>query len=128
MNDARRTEPDVVAARPVLLAAGSMVAILALALAVVAGGFMVWLGRPPFPPRAAKPPTYPAPALETDPRADLENWRKRQQRKLHEDAVLPIERAMAAVAARGDRAFAPLRPARPSDRRSDGGAAKGGER
>jgi hypothetical protein len=92
------------------LTAGIIVAGIALCLALCA--WVLWLGRPSAPP--PRPLTIvepvPAPRLQTDPRADLEQYQTDQQRWLHSGgwtdrragvAHLPIDEALRQVAEHG---------------------------
>ncbi len=116
MSDARTPEGAGVHTRTVALAAGGLFAIVALAAGAV------WLLYPSV--RAEPVPaveTFPAPGLEIQPVAAYAAYLAAQRARLAgADGRLPIERAMARVAARGPDAFGPaIAPATPGARPRD---------
>ncbi len=109
-----RTEPEGVAARPILYTAVGFLIFVAACL----GGLYAYYsgvitGRMP-----AKPEPFPTPQLQRTPLSDLEKLQQKQQAQLQGYAWvdkkqgivrIPIERAMQIVAARGGTAaFGPL--------------------
>ena len=110
--DARPEAPGV-DSRVVIKAALGFLAFVAVSLAAL-GGYYAWIIREPvlLPPR-----TFGEPQLQSNPRADLTELRAAQASRLHGYAWvdrgrglarIPIEQAMALIAARGDQAYAPL--------------------
>jgi hypothetical protein len=101
-----RTEPEGVAARPVLYVAIGFLIFVAACL----GGLFVYysdvVGKGP----SAKPEPFPAPQLQRTPLSDLQKLEQKQQAQLRGYAWvdkkqgivrIPIERAMQIIAAKG---------------------------
>lgn len=111
-NSVQREAPAV-AAWPVLLIVLGSLAFIALSL-VVLRAFYAWsIGQPATQPAR----TFAAPRLQADPTVDLAREQAAQRRRLigyawvdkdHGLARIPIERAMAVIAGRGERAYDPL--------------------
>lgn len=112
--DARHDYESGEVGRPWIVALGVGATILVAAVCMVAIYFV-------YLPYAREKPIelteFPAPRLQSAPRNDLAALEKAQIEKLHRTqwrkdepgrAVIPIEAAMKAVAARGAQAFAPL--------------------
>lgn len=108
MAERRRHEPDLGRVRPIART------LLLTPVLVLASGWLLWhayqLWRPqPSPPEfAPQPPAQPR--LQANPRADLREYRAREQRRLHgygwvdRDAGVvhvPIDRAMDLLVERG---------------------------
>jgi hypothetical protein len=77
-------------------------------------------------PKVAPPAAFPPPRLQSDDAGDLRDYQAEQRAKLESYGWadrerglvrIPIERAMAMVAARGTEAYAPLDPPRQPDPR-----------
>jgi hypothetical protein len=110
----RQPEPPGVASRTVLLIAVGFLAFVGLSL----GALQLYYRHGVAGPVLAPPPrVFPEPRLQADPKADLAELKRQQEQRLagyawiDRDAGLvqiPIERAMALIAARGEAAFAPL--------------------
>ncbi|MCW8127714.1 hypothetical protein [Microbulbifer halophilus] len=108
MVERRRHEPDLPRVRPIART------LWLTLLLVLASGWLLWhvyrLWQPqPSPPLFA-PPAPTQPQLQTNPRADLRDYREREQRRLQsygwvnrEAGVvhIPIERAMDLLVERG---------------------------
>ncbi len=101
-----RTEPEGVAARPILYAAVGFLIFVAACL----GGLFVYYSHVITNRRPPKPEPFPAPQLQRTPLSDFEKLREKQQAQLSGYAWvdkkqgivrIPIERAMQIVAARG---------------------------
>lgn len=101
-----RTEPEGVAARPVLYIAVGFLAFVGLCL----GGIFLYYSDVIGTRRSVKLEPFPAPQLQRTPLSDLEKLQQKQQAQLHGYAWvdknqgivrIPIERAMQIVAARG---------------------------
>lgn len=111
--EAARTEPEGVAARPVLLIAVGFLAFVGVCLAAVFFYFNGEIGRR----RLLQPKAFPAPQLQRAPLLDLDALQKAQRRQLagyawvdkdHGIVRVPIERAMQILASKGAAAFGPL--------------------
>ena len=114
--EADRREPPGVATRTILSATMGFLLFVAAGLALLHLYYRHVLDAEPVPKPAA---TFPAPRLQADPEADLAELQRRQGERLaaygwvDRDTGLvqiPIERAMALIAARGADAYAPLEP------------------
>jgi hypothetical protein len=110
-----RPEPPAVAARKVLLVAIGFLAFVGASL----GGLGLYYRQSVSGPVLAPRQTFPEPRLQASPEVDLADLEHRQEERLgayawiDRDAGLvqiPIDRAMALIAARGDAAWAPLEP------------------
>jgi hypothetical protein len=108
-----RTEPEGVAARPVIYAAGGFLVFVGVCLTGIFYYYSDAIGtrKPP------KPEAFPAPQLQRAPFSDLEKLQKGQQEQLNgytwvdkDQGIVrvPIERAMQIVASKGQAAFGPL--------------------
>jgi hypothetical protein len=111
----REPEPPGVAGRTILMVAVGFLAFVGLSL----GALQLYYRHGVAGPVLAPPQVFPEPRLQADPKADLAELKRRQEERLagyawiDRDAGLvriPIERAMALIAARGEAAFAPLEP------------------
>ncbi len=108
-----RTEPESVAARPIIYVALGFLVFVGVCLAGIFYYYSAIVGaRKPL-----KPEAFPAPQLQRTPLSDLETLQKRQQEQLSgyawvdkEQGIVrvPIERAMQIVASKGQAAFGPL--------------------
>ncbi len=108
-----RTEPEGVAARPVLYVAIGFLMFVGVCLA----GIFYYYSDVVGARKAPKPGPFPAPQLQRTPLADLEKVQKSQEEQLNGYAWVdkdrgivrvPIERAMQIVASKGEAAFGPL--------------------
>lgn len=81
--------------------------------------FQAWVG--PQERAFAAPTAFPAPRLQSDPAGDLRDYQAAQRAKLEGYAWadrnrglvrIPVDRAMAMIAAKGAEAYAPLDPPR----------------
>jgi hypothetical protein len=113
MRDDVRPEPADVAAGPVMWVALGFLAFVALSVA----GLLLYFHLTVTGSTAVPPHAFPAPGLQGDPRAERLRLEARQSAELHGYAWvdraaglahIPIEDAMALVAARGQGAFDPL--------------------
>lgn len=112
--EADRREPPGVADRTVLIATVGFLLFVAAGLGLLGLYYRHVLNAVPVPKPVA---TFPAPRLQVDPRADLTDLQRRQRERLASyDWIdrnagivqIPVERAMALLAARGSQAYAPL--------------------
>ncbi|MCB8839664.1 hypothetical protein [Aurantimonas sp. VKM B-3413] len=92
---------------PVVAAIGGALGIIALVLAILVFLFWIKLGTLPTSMPVLGISRLPEPRLQAFPHAELEAVEKAGRRELHEDAVVPIDKAMAIVARRSD-PYAPL--------------------
>lgn len=113
MGSRQKPQPPAVATRAVLIAIGGFLGFVALTMA---GSYIYLRSTTPGMFDAAARRSFPQPALQTDPRADLAAFNARQQQALtgygwvDRDAGIvriPIDDAMAVIAARGNRAYDP---------------------
>lgn len=104
--------PEVPARLPLFFALG----VVLLIAAAMAGLWFLFTAEEPGR-RPPTPATFPAPRLESDPAVDLKRALSEQEKRLagyrwvdrdRQIIAIPIERAMAIEAARGDDAFAPI--------------------
>src|SRR6185312_1975240 len=115
VEDARsdRLEPGGMRTGWVVLAAGGFMLLLFGSLAVCYAIFVTATPRDRTPP----PHAFPRPRLESDPAAELHALLDKQRKELsgyrwtnddHTVLAIPLDRAMALIAARGEKAFAPI--------------------
>jgi hypothetical protein len=105
-DEAETHEPDAIDARRIVAAALIVAAIIigcGLAIAWLDRGFAHGYGREPPAPRSLQPSPAEGPALQPDPKSELEAYRASQQSLLHAYrwldrprgiAQIPIEQAM----------------------------------
>lgn len=100
-------QPDTVDARQLLRVGAIFALAFGLILAVM---YLLWRPQSPRKPQADAVP--PAPRLQADPRRDLLATQMEQQRRLqqygwndpqHRSAHIPLQQAMARLAAQGER-------------------------
>ena len=129
-----RTEPEGVAARPILYVAVGFLIFVAACI----GGLFFYYSDVVGSRSPVKPEPFPAPQLQRTPLSDLEKLQQKQQAQLEGYAWvdrkqgivrIPIERAMQIVASRGGAAaFGPLddlnKPAPPKGKNETAKAAQ----
>jgi hypothetical protein len=110
--EVRTYEPDTINARRIVAAAlivAAIVAGCAMAIAFLDRGFAHGYGREPPAPRSLQAPSVEGPALQPDPKSELEAYRASQQSLLHAYrwvdrsrgvVQIPIEQAMRLTAER----------------------------
>ena len=110
----RREPPDVDTIRIVSFGLGFLL-FVAIGMAVLAGFYGHEVGGSHMP----APAPFPAPQLQTDPSSDLAKLEAAQRAELERAGWsdqsrglrrIPIERAMAIIAARGSHAYDPVGP------------------
>lgn len=120
---AERRAPEGLNSRAILLVGAGTLALVFAAIGLVVL-FERLLGI--TGPGALGPTAFPPPRLQGDPAGDLRDYQAAQQARLAGYAWadrerglvrIPVERAMAMIAARGAEAFAPLDPPRMPDPR-----------
>jgi len=106
-------EPGGVSTRYVLLAALGFLLLLGGGIGVLYAVYSASLPNPKPPPQRV----FPAPRLEAHPRVELHKLLAQQRKELsgyrwtnsqRTLVAIPIDRAMALIAKRGDKAFAPI--------------------
>jgi hypothetical protein len=112
-----RELPDVDSRRVLAISLGFLL-FVAIGMAILAGVYGYRLGGY----RPAPPAAFPAPELQTNPLADLRRLQDEQRARLAQDGwadqsrglrLIPIERAMDLIAARGAQAYDPIETAGP---------------
>ncbi|MCB1884503.1 MAG: hypothetical protein KDG89_10995 [Geminicoccaceae bacterium] len=127
-----RHEPDRVRAGVVLATIGGLALFIGLTFFGVTWLFGTFVSdrhalQESIHPMASGDAVPPRPRLQTDPTAELAGVRTRSARLLGgEGEGMPIEAAMAAIAARGAAAYAPLLPPEPPPRNRRAPANVGG--
>ncbi|EKE44606.1 hypothetical protein OCGS_1444 [Oceaniovalibus guishaninsula JLT2003] len=110
------TEPRI-PEKPGVPPVGVSIAIAVAFAAVPIAAVTVWLL---YPPARHDPPSnlsaFPAPALEIEPVQAFQSYRERERVRLAgAEGRMPIEEAMALIAARGANAYSPLPDANDED-------------
>ena len=100
-------EPPRLPGKPFMLVAAGVLLFLAVSMGVLWGIFAAAVpNRAPLPAEPA-----PAPRLQPHPRQELAMTRARENARLEQSngkALIPIEKAMSIIAARGADAYAPI--------------------
>ncbi|MBV9220414.1 MAG: hypothetical protein JO366_01890 [Methylobacteriaceae bacterium] len=106
-------ESAAVATSLIVLIGAALLGLVLVGLLLIAVAYRWREGRLPYANPAPPATTFPEPRLQLRPFDDLARLRREEDAKLGPKAAIPIERAMQAIARRGQDAYAPLVPPQP---------------